>query len=146
MLPQDLLDDNIPYVEKFWSGKKLANLANRRPFTNFLSTNVFLGSVLVIHAAHSPIFYPPIDSDQCIRQCFTPPKFSHVRYIKMKTLLLLRSLSCSRALVELQCFSIITLQLNQTFLAINLPAIAMNVYSLLQGVNKQRNLSVNRQA
>ena len=39
----------------------------------------FLGSVLAIRVAHSPIFYPPIDSDQRIRQCFTPPKFSHVR-------------------------------------------------------------------
>ena len=39
-----------------------------------------LGSVLAIHAAHSPIFYPPVDSDQRIRQCFTPPKFSHVQY------------------------------------------------------------------
>ena len=38
-----------------------------------------LGSVLAIHAAHSLIFYPPIDSDQRIRQCFTPPKFSHIR-------------------------------------------------------------------
>ena len=30
--------------------------------------------------AHSPIFHPPIDSNQRIRQCFTPPKFSHVWY------------------------------------------------------------------
>ena len=30
--------------------------------------------------AHSPIFYPPIDSDQRIRECFTPPNFSHVWY------------------------------------------------------------------
>ena len=60
----------IQYVGKFWSGKKLANLANRRPFANFLSTNVS-----AIHVAHSPIFYPPIDSDQRIRQCFTPPNF-----------------------------------------------------------------------
>ena len=26
----------IPYMGKFWSGKKLANLANRRPFANLL--------------------------------------------------------------------------------------------------------------
>ena len=46
----------------------------------FIRQCFFLGSVLVIHVAHSPILYPPIDSDQRIRQCFTPPKFSHVRY------------------------------------------------------------------
>ena len=40
-----------------------------------------LGSVLAIHVAHLPIFYPPIDSDQCIRQCFTLPKFSHIQYM-----------------------------------------------------------------
>ena len=70
---------DIPYVGKFWSGKKLANLANRRPFANFYLPMFLLGSVLAIHVAHSPIFYPPIDSDQRIRQCFTLPKFSHVR-------------------------------------------------------------------
>ena len=31
--------DLIPYVRKFWSGKKLANLANCEPFANFLLAN-----------------------------------------------------------------------------------------------------------
>ena len=73
--------NKIPYVEKFWRGKKLANLANRMPFANFLPTNhSLLQSVVAIQAAHSPIFYPPIGSDWPIRQYFPPPKFSHVRY------------------------------------------------------------------
>ena len=31
----------IPYVGKFWSGKKLANLANRGLFANILLANYF---------------------------------------------------------------------------------------------------------
>ena len=31
---------DVPYMGKFWSGKKSANLANRRPFAKFLSANV----------------------------------------------------------------------------------------------------------
>ena len=47
-----------------WHGKKLINLANRMPFTNVLLTNYFLVyTVVAIHAAHLPIFYPPICLD-----------------------------------------------------------------------------------
>ena len=63
-------------VEKNW---RIWRIEGHSPI--FIRQCFFLGSVLAIHAAHSPIFYPPIDSDQRIRQCFTPPKFSHVRYI-----------------------------------------------------------------
>ena len=65
---------------KFWSGKsrRIWQIEGHSPI--FYLPMFLLGSVLAIHVAHSPIFYPPIDSDQRIRQCFTPPKFSHVRY------------------------------------------------------------------
>ena len=54
---------------KYWSGKQLVNLANRRPFA---SNYIFLEPVLVIHAAHSPIIYPTIHSDKPIHQCSIP--------------------------------------------------------------------------
>ena len=42
----------IPYVGKFWSGKKLVNWTNRMPLTNFLHSNYFfLQSVVAIRAA-----------------------------------------------------------------------------------------------
>ena len=49
---------------KLWSGKKLAKLANRKPFTIFAHQLLFiLESDLAVHTAHLPIVYPPIDSD-----------------------------------------------------------------------------------
>ena len=66
--------NKIPYVEKFWSGKKLANLANRMPFANFLPVNHFPFAISCSYTgssfanilpsnwfglAHSPIFSPP---------------------------------------------------------------------------------------
>ena len=72
------------YVGKFWCKKKLMNLPNRMPFTNVLLINYFLlYSLVAIQVVHSPMFYPPIGSDyiQPIRQCFTPPRFSHVWYV-----------------------------------------------------------------
>ena len=39
--------------------EKLANLVNRMSFANFLSVSYFfLQSIVAIHVAHSPIFYP----------------------------------------------------------------------------------------
>ena len=62
-------------MRKFWSGKKLANWQIEGHLPIFIRQCFFLGSVLAMHAAHSPILYPPIDSDQRICQCFTPPNF-----------------------------------------------------------------------
>ena len=39
----------ILYVGKFWSGKKMANLANRMPFTNFLPANYFFYNQLQLY-------------------------------------------------------------------------------------------------
>ena len=36
---------NIPYVGKFWSGKKLANLANCGLFANILPANNFFSEI-----------------------------------------------------------------------------------------------------
>ena len=49
---------------KIFAWEKLVNLANRMPFLNVVPANYFLYNQLVgVHAAHSPVFYPPIGSD-----------------------------------------------------------------------------------
>ena len=46
---------------KYFVWKKLVNLANRMPFSNVIvpANRFLLQSVLVIHAVHLPIIYPP---------------------------------------------------------------------------------------
>ena len=61
--------------------EKIGEFGEYKAIRQFFTRQLFLlESVLVTHSARSPIFYPPIGSYQPIRQCFTPPKFSHVRY------------------------------------------------------------------
>ena len=69
---------HIPYTWENFGVEKNWRIEGHSPI--FICQCFFLGSVLTIHAAHAPIFYPLIDLDLCIRQCFTLPKFSHVRY------------------------------------------------------------------
>ena len=47
----------LPYMKKFGVGK----IDKYKPICQFLPAKLF--PVLTIHAAHSPVFYSPIDSD-----------------------------------------------------------------------------------
>ena len=58
---------------QLWSGKN----DQYQAVCQCLSTSLALA---ILKAAHSPIFYFPISSDQPICQCFIPPKFPHVQY------------------------------------------------------------------
>ena len=70
--------ENYSFPKNTIHGKFLAwkKLANRIPLANIFPTNYFLLlSVVAIHIAHLPIFYPPIGSDQPIRQYFPLQNF-----------------------------------------------------------------------
>ena len=58
------------------------NLANGVQFAKFFLTNSYKYSEITEDLpADSPKFSSPFASSVMIRQNFTPPKFSHVRYL-----------------------------------------------------------------
>ena len=75
----------IPTVASYsyhtWEKLEWEKIGEQKAICQFLLTNYFsLSSVVAIYAAHFPIFYPPIGSDQPIHQCFTLPNCPHLWY------------------------------------------------------------------
>ena len=71
----------IPYAGKFWRGKILANLAINANSPNFFPANTYEDTETTEDLPlDPPKFCSPFASTVAIRQNFTPPKFSRVRY------------------------------------------------------------------
>ena len=75
------IDLSLPYTGKFWRGKILANSAINANLPNFFPANTYKDTETTEDLPLDlPKFSSPFASMVAIRQNFTPPKFSRVRY------------------------------------------------------------------